>query len=86
MCLQVLFGTGLLGIVLSLGTFFGPKVHPNLGRLMGWAVRVTTFLVIGLLLLACLDRGCGLTPALESCLKDAAARIEAYSGICLNPF
>ena len=60
MGLLVLFGTGLLGVVLSLGIYFADGSVPALERILTQGTRLAMFAVPLVLVLVYLDATCDL--------------------------
>ena len=83
---QILLGAGVIGIVLSIGTYLGVKIQPGLKRSVETQVRVAGFVVIAFVLLPFLGEVCGFGPALKACLQEVPGNIETAVSRCTNPF
>lgn len=83
---QVLLGAGVVGIVLSVGTYFGIKTRPGLKRSVETQVRVAGFVVTALVLLPFLEQLCDFRPALKIYLQKVPGNIEAAVNRCTSPF
>lgn len=83
---QVLLGVGVIGIVLSIGTYFGVKTQPGLKRSVETQVRVAGFVVTVFVLLPFLEQVCDFRPALKACLREVPGNIETAVSRCTNPF
>ena len=83
---QILLGAGVVGIVLSIGTYFGVKTRPGLKRSVETQVRVAGFVVIVLALLPFLEQVCGFGPALKACLQEVPGNTQAAVSRCTIPF
>lgn len=83
---QILLGAGVIGIVLSIGTYFGVKTQPRLKRSVETQVRVAGFVVTVLVLLPLLEEVSGFGPALKARLRGVPANIENAVGRCTDPF
>ena len=83
---QILLGAGVVGIVLSIGTYFGVKTQPGLKRSVETQVRVAGFVVTVFVLLPLLGEVCGLGPVLKACLQEVPGNIETAVSRCTDSF
>jgi len=79
MGLLVLFGTGLFGIVLSLGTCFADNSDRALARLLERGIRLLTFAVPVLFVLLYLEATCGLADVLQEVLGTIADNVGSFA-------
>jgi hypothetical protein len=76
MYLQVLYGTGLLGVFLSVGVYLCPQACPDLQKCLGLAVRITLCVALVLLAIVFLDSFFDFTPTMQRYLTLAGSRIR----------
>jgi hypothetical protein len=81
-----MLGAGVIGIVLSIGTYIAVKTRPTLKRSIETQVRVAGFVVTVFVLLPFLEEVCGLGPVLKGCLQEVPGNIETAVSRCASPF
>ena len=82
MGLLVLFGTGLFGIVLSVGSLFAGSSDPGVARFLHRVSRLAKFVVPILLVLLYLHATCDLATLSRGVFGKMADNVESFACRC----